>query len=391
MIGFIVITDLKVHQFRNLWQVDLSLAKCNLLIGANGSGKTSLLEAMFLLSRGKSFRHHEPKRYISHHQSSCVVWAGLGSSSCQSLAIKKQLVANKSDTLLKVDGMTVKSQGIVSQHLPTLLIDPSSMGLLDEGSGSRRQMLDWLCFHMAPGFYQDWLHHQRLLKQRNHLLKQRNIQKNQSQIMAWDHQLSYYAQALHLYRLQVFESWQVHFDWALGCLLPRYQNQISLHYYPGFDVAVPLDQLLITRLSQDVELGYTRVGAHRADVAVILRSGDAQKLKEQASHVLSRGEKKLLIVALRLSQLMMICQHGHARPLNTPLVLIDDLDAELDDLAVDVLLDAILPLPCQLVISSLHKTLHEKIQTRRHLINATNGDVLDYQMFHVKQGQIVVV
>ena len=63
-----MIERLQISHLRNLTQVSLQSAACNVIIGANGSGKTSLLEAIFLLSRGKSFRHHQPKRYIQHHQ-----------------------------------------------------------------------------------------------------------------------------------------------------------------------------------------------------------------------------------------------------------------------------------------------------------------------------------
>ena len=70
-----MITRLQITHVRNLNKISLTLADYNVFVGCNGSGKTSHLEAVFLLSRGKTFRHHEPKRYISHHQKSCKVWA----------------------------------------------------------------------------------------------------------------------------------------------------------------------------------------------------------------------------------------------------------------------------------------------------------------------------
>ena len=167
-----MIKQLQIHELRNLKQVNLTLAACNLIVGANGSGKTSLLEAVFLLSRGKSFRHHEPKRYIRHHQSACTVWARTKFEESCTLAIQKKLdETGKSDSILRFNEHTVSTQSTLSFHLPTLLIDPVSMSLLDEGSTSRRQMLDWLTFHIQPKFYHQWLQYQRLLKQRNALLK----------------------------------------------------------------------------------------------------------------------------------------------------------------------------------------------------------------------------
>ncbi|MFZ3076194.1 MAG: DNA replication and repair protein RecF, partial [Psychrobacter glacincola] len=108
-----MIERLQISYLRNLNQVNLSATACNVTIGANGSGKTSLLEAIFLLSRGKSFRHHQPKRYIQHHQNAATVHAKL-SDGC-SLAIQKQADAT---TILRLNQSTVYNQSILTEQLP---------------------------------------------------------------------------------------------------------------------------------------------------------------------------------------------------------------------------------------------------------------------------------
>ena len=105
-----------------------------------------------MLSRGKSFRHHEPKRYIRHHQSACTVWARTKFEEVLYACYPKADETGKSDSILRFNEHTVSTQSTLSFHLPTLLIDPVSMSLLDEGSISRRQMLDWLTFHIQPSF-----------------------------------------------------------------------------------------------------------------------------------------------------------------------------------------------------------------------------------------------
>ena len=141
-----MIERLQVSHLRNLEQVDMQAAQCNAIIGVNGSGKTSLLESVFLLSRGKSFRHHQPKRYIQHHKQATTVHARLADGS--TAAIQKQTDAT---TILRLNQATVYNQSILTEQLPTLLIDPSSMDMLEQGSASRRQLLDWIVFHMKPG------------------------------------------------------------------------------------------------------------------------------------------------------------------------------------------------------------------------------------------------
>ena len=399
-----MIERLQVSHLRNLSQVTLSTAACNVIIGANGSGKTSLLEAIFLLSRGKSFRHHQPKRYIQHYQNNATVHARLSDSS--TLAIQKQADAT---TVLRLNQTTVYNQSILTEQLPTLLIDPSTMDMLEQGSASRRQLLDWLVFHMKQGFHPQWMAYQRLLKQRNSLLKKsRHLTQVQlAELKAWDKGLSNHAALIHHYREQIFGEWQPYFAQSIAQLLPTYAEQLSLSYNAGYDTNVALDIQLNERLEQDLQLGYTRIGNHRADIHVHWRSsessamhdgletkstttkGDAQTklpvLKEQAANVLSRGEKKLLITALRLSQLPLLLNtekvvnttNSDCNSRVTPVVLLDDITAELDDRAIEILLSTLAQLPCQVFMTSLTDDI----------LPLVNKLWSEPNMFHVKQGE----
>lgn len=401
-----MIERLQISYLRNLTQVNLSPAACNVIIGANGSGKTSLLEAIFLLSRGKSFRHHQPKRYIQHHQDTVTVYARLNDGS--TLAIQKQADAS---TVLRLNQTTVYNQSILTEQLPTLLIDPSTMDMLEQGSASRRQLLDWLAFHMKQGFHPQWVAYQRLLKQRNSLLKKtRHLTQVQlAELRSWDKGLSSHAALIHHYRERIFAEWQPYFADSVAQLLPSYAEQLSLSYNAGYDTSVALDVQLNERLEQDLQLGYTRIGNHRADMHVHWRSGASVEmnarqteitpaaeihdkrpvLKEQAANVLSRGEKKLLITALRLSQLPLLLNtaksdeaSSHNLQLrNTPVVLLDDITAELDDRAIKILLSTLSQLPCQVFMTSLTDDIVPLVLA---LWSEPN-------MFHVKQGQVLMV
>ncbi|PKH65146.1 DNA replication and repair protein RecF [Psychrobacter sp. 4Dc] len=399
-----MIERLQISHLRNLTQISVEPAACNIIIGANGSGKTSLLEAIFLLSRGKSFRHHQPKRYIQHHQNNTTVHAKLNDS--RTLAIQKQADAT---TILRLNQTTVYNQSILTEQLPTLLIDPSTMDMLEQGSASRRQLLDWLVFHMKQGFHPQWMAYQRLLKQRNSLLKRtRHLTQVQlSELKSWDKGLSNHAALIHHYREQVFTEWQPYFAKSILQLLPSYAEQLSLSYNAGYDTSVALDVQLNERLEQDLQLGYTRIGNHRADIHVHWRSDESisdqttdartaasansiqtklPTLKEQAANVLSRGEKKLLITALRLSQLpLLLNDEESSDSLNddlsskaTPVVLLDDITAELDDRAIEILLSTLAQLPCQVFMTSLTDDILPLVN---ELWSQPNT-------FHVKQGKI---
>ncbi|HSP86469.1 MAG TPA: DNA replication and repair protein RecF [Psychrobacter sp.] len=398
-----MIERLQIFHLRNLKHINLSPAACNVIIGANGSGKTSLLEAIFLLSRGKSFRHHQPKRYIQHHQSATTVHANLNDS--RTLAIQKQADAT---TILRLNQTTVYNQSILTEQLPTLLIDPSTMDMLEQGSASRRQLLDWLVFHMKQGFHPQWVAYQRLLKQRNSLLKQRRhlTQVQLAELRAWDKGLASHAALIHHYRQAIFEAWQPYFSESIAQLLPAYAEQLSLSYVAGYDTSIALDIQFNERLEQDLQLGYTRIGNHRADIHVHWRSTNPIQmpnehlnlplsadstvklpiLKEQAANILSRGEKKLLITALRLSQLPLLLKAKNNSELSssdaklrvTPVVLLDDITAELDDKAIEILLSTLAQLPCQVFMSSLTDSILPLINEYWSKPN----------VFHMKQGDI---
>ena len=419
-----MIERLQISHLRNVTQISLNTAACNVIIGANGSGKTSLLEAIFLLSRGKSFRHHQPKRYIQHHQYAATVHAKLNDGS--TLAIQKQADAT---TVLRLNQATVYNQSILTEQLPTLLIDPSTMDMLEQGSASRRQLLDWLVFHMKQGFHPQWVAYQRLLKQRNSLLKKsRYLTPVQlAELKSWDKGLANHAALIHHYRERVFSDWQPYFAKSITQLLPTYAEQLSLSYSAGYDSNIPLDIQLNERLEQDLQLGYTRIGNHRADIHVHWRSRDlpepesanneadssaitetkivekidtAAKLptiKEQAANVLSRGEKKLLITALRLSQLPLLLNENtsthaiqkdnssvilpddHNKARATPVVLLDDITAELDARAIDILLSTLAQLPCQVFMTSLTDDILPLVHKYWSEPN----------LFHVKQGSLI--
>ena len=430
-----MIGRLQVSHLRNINQIDMQTAKCNVIIGVNGSGKTSLLESIFLLSRGKSFRHHQPKRYIQHHQPAVTVHAHLTDGS--TVAIQKQSDAS---TLLRLNQTTVYNQSILTEQLPTLLIDPSTMDMLEQGSASRRQLLDWLVFHMKQGFHPQWVAYQRLLKQRNTLLKQaKSLSQNQlAELKSWDQGLANHAALIDHYRQHIFTAWQPYFAASIAQLLPAYAQQLSLSYTAGYDTSIALDLQLSERLTQDLQLGYTRIGSHRADVHVHWRSDNSKQaldeisavssttdprastdidtinsdieksidpdfsksaaktsaqpiLKEQAANVLSRGEKKLLITALRLSQLPLLLDNdkaisssdkqGSIEASMTPVVLLDDITAELDSRALEILLATLATLPCQVFITSLTADILpmiDKYWPTSKVFHMKQGELTDY-------------
>ena len=356
------IQRLNIQRIRNLKTVALfELQPFNVFYGLNGSGKTSILEAIHLLASGRSFRTHIPKHYIQHEAADAIVFA---QSAQDKIGMQKLITGEQ---LIKVNGDSVATQGQLAKILPLQLIDPLSTDIIDHGAKPRRQLLDWLMFHVEPEFYHAWQYYSRALKQRNSLLKsKRNL--SLVDLEPWNKMLSDYGEILHSQRVEIVEQWKLYFQEDLAKLLP--DLKIEMEYSPGFHTEHGLAQDLLQYHQKDVDRRYTEYGPHRADIRLKTPTGDSDV-------VLSRGQKKLLIMALKLSQIAML----HSCNKET-VVLLDDVTAELDLTAQQRLIERLSQLGSQVFMTTLE---HESVKKHLHDLS------ISYQLFKVEDGQVKVV
>lgn len=299
---------LTITHLRNISQADLTFSPgMNLIAGPNASGKTSLLEAIALLTQGRSFRTPRIDQLIQHKTTGFTVAGQLRSQ--QRL---HTLGINRSDkkTQVRLDGTNLTRMTALIDLQPLHVITPESHEILAQGPKMRRQYLDWGVFHVKQSYLPCWQRYHRVLRQRNHVLRQGG---NKQAVQAWDSLLVEEANRLHAYRLaylaQMTPSLQQLGEQLLGM-------ELEFRYRPGWEESegAYADQLATT-LNKDVERGFTQLGPHRADIAVRV---DGMAVKT----VLSRGQQKLLICVLYLAQT--------AHSPKPSILLIDDLPAELD-------------------------------------------------------------
>ena len=356
------ITRLNIERVRNLRTVALhGLQPFNVFYGQNGSGKTSILEAIHLLETGRSFRTHIPKHYIQTDTQDAIVFA---QSNSEKIGMQKLL---SGEQLIKVNGDNIATQGQLAKILPLQLIDPQSTDIIDHGAKPRRQLLDWLMFHVEPEFYHAWQYYSRALKQRNSLLKtRRNL--SLADLEPWNKMLGDYGEMLHSQRVSIVEQWKGFFEQDLKHLLP--DIEVQLEYSPGFHTELGLLNDLQSHHQKDLERRYTEYGPHKADLRLKTSLGDADV-------VLSRGQKKLLIIALKLSQIAML----HACNKET-VVLLDDLTAELDLSAQQRLIERLSQLGSQVFITTLD---HQSVQQHLQALS------IPYRLFQVDHGTVQAV
>lgn len=301
---------LEISCLRNLRQVSLEPGPAiNLFHGLNGSGKTSLLEAVHLLGLGRSFRTLKARRLVQDEEPAATIFGRTGSG--HSLGIQKTV---SGESTVRVNGAQAPSLATLALHLPLQLFDPLSLNIMDGPSQPRRQLLDWGVFHVEPSFHGYWSRAQRALQQRNSLLKSAKISPMELQV--WEQEFAEAALPLHHARAAFVESWLPWLSGALSRLLP--DVPLDVDYQPGWNTEESLADLLAQSRGRDMERGFTQTGPHRADL----------KIRTQGVAVderLSRGQLKLVVCALKLSMVQRLMQDGMR-----PLLLLDDLASELD-------------------------------------------------------------
>jgi DNA replication and repair protein RecF len=304
-----ILAELKIHHLRAISSAHLKLnARFNFIVGPNGSGKTSLLEALYLLSSGHSFRSRELSSIISFDHASLTVFARSESNETVSIQKSKAL-----PTQIKLNNHFCSATSQLAYALPCQIIDADLSQLIDSGSSLRRSLIDWGLFHVKREYHLILKEYKRVLKQRNALLKQTG---SYSSFIPWDKLLSDLSEQLDLFRSAYFSEFIHEFNQVLASLS---DNTLStIEYYKGWDkknTGKSLSTILSEQFSYDVYRQFTQYGAHHADLFIHSNRGLAKQ-------IVSRGQKKIILLAIKIAQGKIL--QGNC------LYLIDDLPAELD-------------------------------------------------------------
>ena len=418
------LVELAIDHLRCIERAELGLHPgLNLFWGGNGSGKTSLLEAMFLLGRGRSFRTRNSERLIRYGQDRLVVFGrtggfqadGCGSSlevgftSDTSAAIQGELrggsvkplpedgvseragssdespvasgtyaaavqsyelgfagrllfsqslgvqVSRTGGTIARINGANPKSLTELTQIFPVQVIDPGVHKLVEEGGHRRRRWMDWAVFHVEHQFGDWWLRYTRALKQRNAALR-----AHPAQAGVWDSELIRLGELIAAARERFVDGLQPYWKQTVNALSGL---QPELHYFKGWAQESSLAEALAASKVRDESRRITHPGPHRADVIVRMKGRPARE-------VLSRGQQKLVAVAMTLAQLHLL----RVATQTTSTLLLDDPAAELDGEHLSRFIEQVLRLKSQLIVTSL--------QPESRLFGSPD------RVFHVEQGRV---
>lgn len=357
------INQLVIAHFRNITNAQLEPSRhVNIIYGENGSGKTSVLEAIYSLGFGRSFRTHQVRQVVQDENEALTLFTRVQDAEdgeMQKVGFRR---FRHGDTEIRMNGESEKRFSLLAKLMPIQLITPEGVTLVTDGPKERRQYMDWGLFHVEQSYYPQWLTFSRLLKQRNSLLKQRSY--HQQGGAYWDHQLATAGEAVTKARAAYLTGLNRQLNKYCQQFLPQYEFEFRL--LQGWQEQQTLSEALAAKLELDLRQGFTSVGPTKAEWQIRVDGVDARER-------LSRGQLKLLVAALRLVQSADYAERLGKRCV----ILVDDLPAELDADNQQRLCNALLESGSQVFITAIRK---EELQHRFE-----NAEV---RLFHVEQGTI---
>ncbi|MFP7723316.1 DNA replication/repair protein RecF [Lysobacter sp. A3-1-A15] len=316
---------LQARQLRRFDTVEIEPASgLNLILGGNGAGKTSLLEALHLMAYGRSFRGRVRDGLIRSGETALEVfveWEDEPPTPDQQQDGARKLRRaglrhTGSDWTGRLDGRDVTQLGDLCAALAVVTFEPGSHALITGSGEHRRRFLDWGLFHVEHGFLPAWRRYARAHKQRNALLKRRG---GADELGAWEREMADAGDLVTRHREVYLASLQAHIQPLLREWAPAL-GAIELSYQPGWRRdATSLDDALLLARERDMAAGHTSVGPHRADWRVDFDSLPGRE-------ALSRGQAKLTALAAILGQ----GEHQAVQRRQWPVVALDDLASELD-------------------------------------------------------------
>ena len=306
------VAAIEIRSLRILDRIKIELSPgVNLLVGSNGSGKSSFLEAVHILGSGRSFRSHRLRDVVTCGQSSLHIVGRTISDGGGSETIG---VEHSPDGLrIRRGGVDVKSSSELATFLPTVTVTPDTYRLVTDGADLRRRIIDRLLFHVEPTYLGHYQRYRRALRQRNAAIRGG---LGDEELGGWNAELVFTGEKLTTQRIGY-----------LASALPMMQEivaklvgmPIDIRFYQGWDSANSLAEACEHSLTRDRLRGYTQVGPHRADLRFTINGRPLQ-------HFLSRGETKLFVTAVSVAQVRNLASIL-GQP---PVVLVDDLASELD-------------------------------------------------------------
>ncbi len=334
---------LYLSQFRNHPYREFNFTpEINFITGPNGSGKTSILEAIRYLSFGRSYRSRYDKEAISWNSKRFVIRGELRDRNAENIALKyNQAPSGGSKKQVYVDGEQLQRLSQLHGIFSTVLHHPAQLTLLTGPPGQRRQFADYLLGQTETDYISMLKEYSRSLKQRNSLLKQ--PAPDELLLDKYEQNMAAAAQKIVLARKSLLSRLGKLFREEIETIGENLVADLEIVYKPDLELEESIKDQFEQKRDEDQKRGYTTLGVHRDNWE--LQKKDGRKLEEFSS----RGEQKLILTALKFAEAEYILEKSEKKPT----FLLDDFRAELDQQHRGLIVDRVNELGFQFISTTV--------------------------------------
>lgn len=362
------VNSVKLNRFRSYASLALRAEPgLNVLTGANGAGKTNILEALFLCAFGRSHRTPRDAELIRLGEAQGIAEIGLMTNG-GSRSIRAELYASERKKLF-IDGSPLQRSGELMGCLNAVMFSPEDLTLVKGSPAERRRFLDMEISQLKPAYYYALQQYNLALKQRNNLLKDPSAAGNEM-LELWDEQLSKQGALIMRERAAFCRELKkaagtLHNTMSGGeeTLLTEYEPDVLCEEEGAYREAIA--EALIAAIDKDLYRGYTSAGPHRDDLKLTVNSLDARVYASQ-------GQQRTAALSLKLSEIAVIEQLRGEKPV----LLLDDVFSELDANRQRFLLTAVRGCQCFITCTGVEE-LGPMEEEQMQLFCVQNGEVIE--------------
>ncbi|NLY71400.1 MAG: DNA replication/repair protein RecF [Clostridiales bacterium] len=324
--------EVRLKNFRNYKDGLVSFhPKVNLITGKNAQGKTNLIESLYIMSLGKSFRTSKDREMIAFNEDYCIV---------RCIYVKEgreneiEIVISKKGKAIKVDGAKISKTSQLLDNIYTVVFSPEDLKIVKDEPEKRRRFIDRELCHLKPVYYKELQSYKKILLQRNTLLK-KGVD-DLAMLDVWDRVLVEYGSRIVGKRKEFVEklnilSRKIHSRITNGKedLVIEYESNIIFNEELS-NIEYDFIEKLKKSRKKDIIRGTTSFGPHKDDIKISINGIDVR-------HFGSQGQQRTAALSLKLAEIQLIKEEKG----EDAILLLDDVLSELDKERQEFLIDTL--------------------------------------------------
>ena len=324
--------QLHIQHLRNIEDVRLEFDHTNIFVGANGQGKTTILEAIFLLAFTKSLRTNREKESIQYQKPQALVW---GQVMDGDYVTEYQIMLKNEEKITSINKDEIHKISDYVGRVPVVLFSPDDLELIKGEPSVRRRFFDMDVGQTNKYYLQEIMMYRQLLKRRNDSLRQGT--SNDDYMMVLTERLALYGEQI-VEKRNEFIAQLIPFIQEVHAVLSDQKEIVTIEYHPKYQGTLFKD--LNDKYAVDLQTQSTSIGPHRDDFEIQLNGKDISKFGSQ-------GQQRSVVLSMKIG----LAKYIESTKNTPPLLLLDDVFSELDEARMNALLQ-VLPVNTQTFITT---------------------------------------